>query len=203
MGRNLGGDRGVVEDRGDAARDEAVDDGLRLGAGDGDDADVDGVRAQILFEARDVADLEVVDRRLCPRVHVVGGDDVEALRLEAAVGGDGAAQAARADQHHLPAAVEAEDEPQLLGEAVDGVAAALLAEAAEVGEVLADLRGCDAQRVAQLLRGDDADPACLQPAEEPEVDGEAVDDDFRDLKRHGGFPAITGREPSLRKRAQS
>src|SRR5690349_4757055 len=88
-------------------------------------------------------------------VTVEGGDDVEALWLESAVFRDSLAEPADADQAHAPILVEAEDLAQSRQEAHDVVAAALLAETAEIAEVLADLRGRDIELFAQRLRTHD------------------------------------------------
>ena len=95
-------------------------------------------------------------------IGIEGLDDAEALRGEAGVAEDGAAELADADDDHRPAAVEAEDLVQLLQEAADVVAAALFSEAAKVAEVLANLCGGDAELRAQLLRADDLPAGALE-----------------------------------------
>ena len=110
------------------------------------------VASSDLREIVDGLDDEALDRLADDvGVAVEGGEDAEALRREAAVLQDCAAELADADEHHGPFAVDAEDLAQLFEEALDAVAAALLAEAAEVAEVLADLGGRDAEGGAQLL----------------------------------------------------
>src|SRR5690606_4067940 len=105
----------------------------------GDHADVGGAALEVFLELRHVAYLDPgnlgADKR---RVGVVQAVEVEALGVEATIRSDRLSEAAHADEHHAPAAIESEDEAELLGEALDRVAAALLPEAPEVRQVLAD-----------------------------------------------------------------
>ena len=90
--------------------------------------------------------------------------------------GDGVTEVARADEDGLEPAVDAEDLADLRVEALDIVAVALLAEAAEIIEVLSDLRGGEAHAFRKFPAGD-ADHAVLhEVAEEPIVPGQPLDD---------------------------
>jgi len=74
-----------------------------------------------------------------------------------------------------------QDFRQSLDEIVDVVARALLAELAEVGQVLADLSRADAQPPGQLVgRGGDAVGIGLQAAEFAKIERQTADYDVGD-----------------------
>ena len=90
----------------------------------------------------------MANRHAAARVlpHLLAGrveqrDDVEAVRAETGVVGQGHAEVAGAEDDDLDRAVEAEDLAQVALEILDVVADAANAELAEVGQILADLRG--------------------------------------------------------------
>src|SRR5262245_26427835 len=87
--------RGVVENRGDAGVDQAVDDLLAGGCGDGDDRDANAPLADDARRFREGLDLEIADLLAdLKRVVVEEADDLEALGREAVVAGDRVAEAA-------------------------------------------------------------------------------------------------------------
>ena len=108
-------------------------------------------------------------------IAVDAGDDLEGPLVEAQVAGQGAPQVAHADDHQLVVAVEAEEVVEVGGQLVDVVADAADAEAAELGEVLADLGGGEEVAAGQLLRGDPPQPLGLELAQAAEVDREPVE----------------------------
>ena len=137
---NTGG--GVVENRANAAASQDVDDVLGVRSGNRDNADLGVVFAEVGFEVGDVTDGVAVDVGANDLgVGVIAGDDIEALALEAGVGGDRATEASNADDDNAPAAVETEDVAEFVEQSLYGVAATLFAEATEIGEVFANLRG--------------------------------------------------------------
>ena len=137
-------------------------------------------------------DHEVADRLADDlRVGVEGGDDVEALRREAGIAQHRTAELTDTDDDHRPGAVQAEDLVQLLQQALHVIPTALLAEAAEVAEVLPDLGGGDAKLRPQLLRADDVAADAVEGRQGPCVDGQAVDDDIGDFDGHDA-PVLEG-----------
>jgi hypothetical protein len=78
--------------------------------------------------------------------------DVDPLCAEPLVAHNCLAQLARANQCHCPRSIETEDLVDLLEQSLDVVADALLAELAEVRQVLANLGGCHIDAITEFLR---------------------------------------------------
>src|SRR5207302_105276 len=106
-----------------------------------------------------------------------------ALGVEAAVGAEGAAEVAGADEQDVPHLVRAEDAFDLEDEVVHAVADAGVAELAEVGEVLADLGIGEAEALAELAAGDRAAVLALERLELPQVEAEPADGGIGDQVR--------------------
>ncbi len=80
---------------------------------------------------------------------------------------------------------QVQDFGQPLDEVADVVARSLLAKFAEVGEVFANLGRTDAQALSQLVgRGRQLARLGLHAAEFAQINGQAADDDFRDIVVH-------------------
>ena len=78
-------------------------------------------------------------------------------------------------------AIEAEDLAQVALQIADVVADAADAELAEVGEVLADLRGVEVKLLGERLGRDRADAGVLERVEAAQVDGKPVGGELGDL----------------------
>ncbi len=79
--------------------------------------------------------------------------DLETAVRKSMVACEGMTDVAGADQCHVPDAVHLQDGAQFIEQEGDVVAGALLAELAELGDILADLGGGDAHLFAQVLGG--------------------------------------------------
>ena len=90
---------------------------------------------------------------------------------------------------HPQLAVEAEDLPQVPLQVLDVVADAAHAELAEVGEVLADLRGVEVELLGQRLRRDRLDAGGFELVQAAEVDRQPVGGELGDLFG-GGLPLV-------------
>lgn len=97
--------------------------------------------------------------------------DVEAAGGEALIASQGVPHVACADQCHVPNAVHLQDGLQLVDQELDRITRCLLAELAELRDVLADLGSGDAHVVAQLLRGGGAHALFGHTLQRPQVDG--------------------------------
>src|SRR5690606_35474051 len=134
--RYLEDDRGIVEDGPDAPGDHLV--GYLLGDGGwhGDDADPDPFAADGLGDLVVRQDGQVADLLADPlRLAVEEGDDVEGRGAETAVADDRPPQISQPGQGDVPLLVEPQDLCDGVGQEGGVVALALLAEAAEIGEV--------------------------------------------------------------------
>ena len=95
--------------------------------------------------------------------------------------GEREAEVAGAHDGDAQLAIEAEDLPQVALQVADVVADAADAELAEVGEVLADLRGVEVELLGERLRRDGADAGVFERVEAAEVDRQAVGGELGDL----------------------
>lgn len=150
---------------------------LLLGAGDDGDihlmlgAEVlQGIQSQHL-DARHGAPHKSLAR-------IEHGEDIHAPLFEHGLVDEAAAQVSRADDDGVEARSNAEDLADLGEEVVDVIAVALLTEAAEAVEILADLGGGDVHHGGQLARGDAHLALGDQLPQVAVVAGEALD--------HGG-----------------
>ena len=153
-----------------------------------------GSRRQVAFQVGHVAHGQIA-AELGPhglRIDVVHRHDVEALRLEATVRGDRRPQASDAYKHHAPPPVpgQGSSATRRSGAGRSTLGPACRSDRSRRNPALADLRGGDVERVAQLLRRDDGDAIRLQTRQQAVVYGEPVDDDFRDFERHWGSIGI-------------
>ena len=105
--------------------------------------------------------LDVVDRHAAARlladllVQVVEQrGDLEAFLPEARIVGEREAEVAGAHDRDAQLPVEAEDLPQVAPQILDVVADAADAELAEVGQILANLRGVQVELLGERLRRD-------------------------------------------------
>ena len=110
--------------------------------------------------------------------------DVKAALGKALVARHRAAQIARADQRDLPVALDFQHLPQLIFQEGDLVARSLLAEAAEMRQVFADLRRTDAQPLAEFVRRRDFLPFLGQPFKRAEINRQTADHNIWDSRRH-------------------
>ena len=109
------------------------------------------------------ADLGLVD--------VDDAGDGKAALAETAVAGEGLAEVAGADDDDRPVVGEAELAADLVDEIRDLVADAARAVAAEVAQVLANLRGVDAAQFGEPLGRDAVDAFVALLGEDSQVDG--------------------------------
>ena len=107
--------------------------------------------------------------------------DLEAFLAEARVVGEREAEVAGADDGDAQLAIETEDLPQVPLQIADVVADAAHAELAEVGEILADLRGVQVKLLGQRLRRDRADAGVFERVQAAQVDRQPVGGELRDL----------------------
>src|SRR5205085_1448818 len=132
---------------------QLLDHALRGLAGDGDDGEL---QVPQLCLARQVPQGEDRDafHLLAPFRGVVVEDreDAEPLLGESLVVKERGPEIAEADEGDLPLAVEAEDPLQLRFQPRDVVPDAADAELTEVGQVLPDLRGVEAEALRKILR---------------------------------------------------
>ena len=117
------------------------------------------------------------------RVLVENGNDTKAARFEFLIIGDSGAEGAGADENNRPDRVDVEDFLKLPAEEFDVISGALLAEFAEVAQVLANLRGADAQVLAQFLAGGYLAPFISEEAQGTQIDRKSSDNDVG----NGGF----------------
>ena len=147
--------RREVEDPAHARGDEAVGHLLRDGGRHREDGDLD---SELVDDAVELLHRVDLDAAVAPavqlRVGVEHGDDLESLLDESLVADERLAEVADADDRAAAGAVGAEDALDLLDERIDAVADPRQAELAEVGQVLAHLRGREPQVAGELARGD-------------------------------------------------
>ena len=129
-----------------------------------DHRDVDALAATHLLQVLDVVDRHAAARLLADLGvgAVEERDDLEAFLAEARVVGQRQAEVAGADDGDAQLAVEAEDLSQMPLQILDVVADAAHAELAEVGQVLADLRGVQVELLGERLRRDGLDAGGLE-----------------------------------------
>ncbi len=84
------------------------------------------------------------------RVGVENGGNVKASLLEPSIVHDGLTKRAQPDKGHRPLAIQAQYPDELAPQVKDVVPSTLLAETAEVREVLANLGGADARELGKL-----------------------------------------------------
>ena len=118
--------------------------------------------------------------------------DLEAFLAEARVVGEREAEIAGAHDRDAQLAIEAENLPQMALQIADVVADAADAELAEVGEVLANLRGVEMELLGERLRRDRADAGFLEHVEAAQVHRKPVGGELGDLIG-GLFPGAVGR----------
>ena len=82
----------------------------------------------------------------------------------------------------MPLDVKRQDSPELLEQEADVVPSALLAESAEVAQVLPDLGGRREETFAQLLRAHDLRPLGKQGSEHPDVQRQSNNHDLGDRR---------------------
>ncbi len=112
-------------------------------------------RLHDLAELGDVEDADAA-ARAAPDLGALGveeRDDREPFLPESRVVGEREPEVAGAEDRHAHGAIEPQDHPQVALELLDVVADAADAELAEVGEVLANLRGVQMELLGQGLRG--------------------------------------------------
>ena len=91
------------------------------------------------------------------------------------------AEVARAHDGDAQLAIEPEDLAQVALQVPDVVADAAHAELAEVGQVLADLRGVQVELLGQRLRRDRPDARAVEHIQAAQVDGQAVGGELGNL----------------------
>ena len=157
----------------------------------GDDGDADAVAPRDLLEIVDVVDRHAAARLLADLVAqgVEQRRDLEPFLAEAGIVGEREAEVAGAHDRDAQLAIEAEDLPQVALQIADVVADAADAELAEVGEVLANLRGVQMELLGERLRRDGADAGVLERVEAAQVDREAVGGELGDLIERSACPA--------------
>ena len=117
------------------------------------------------------------------RVLIHDGYNAKAARFKLLIVGDSGSERAGTDENHRPDRVDVEDLLKLPAEEFDVISRALLAEFAEVAEILANLSGADAEMLAKLLAGGYFAPVIGQEAECAQIDRQSTDNDVGD----GGF----------------
>ena len=134
--------------------------------------------------------------------------DLEAFLAEARIVGEREAEVAGAHDRDAQLAIEAENLPQVPLQIADVVADAAHAELAEVGEVLADLRGVQVELLGERLRRDRADAGAVELVQAAQVDRQAVGGELGDLiercacvARGPLFDVFTSVRPIVAKRA--
>ena len=107
--------------------------------------------------------------------------DLEAFLAEPGIVGEREAEIAGAHDRDAQLAIEAENLAQVALQIADVVADAADAELAEVGEVLADLRGVQVELLGERLRRDGADAGVLERVQAAQVDRKPVGGELGDL----------------------
>ena len=115
--------------------------------------------------------------------------DLEAFLAEARVVGEREAEVAGADDGDAQLAIEPEDLAQVALQIADVVADAAHAELAEVGEVLADLRGVQVELFGERLGRNRLDAGRLELVQAAQVDREAVGGELGDLIERSVSPS--------------
>ena len=165
----------------DAGLDQPVADVLRGAGGGGDHSDGDVALAHDRVEVVERGDLHVADLLADPsRVAVEQGRDLEAARGEARVVGQRVTEVSDPDDDDRPVLGEADLAGDLVAQVVDVVPDPSGAVGAEVGEVLAQLRGVDAGGAREVLAAGGGDVAVGQGGERAQVDRKPRDGGFGD-----------------------
>jgi hypothetical protein len=135
---------------------------------------------------RDAADLRADARR----VGVDESGDADAAGREAAVGGQGRAEVADADDDDVPVLGLAQLAGDLVAQVLDVVAHAPRAIGAEVGQVLAELGRVDARRRGELVRRAHVDALVGERRQRTQVHGKSGHGGIGDaaISRSGGEP---------------
>ena len=155
------------------ARDQTIGRVLRGAGRRGDDTDADSFGLHDLRKLVDVTDAYPAEHRAdLGLVDVDDSGDRKAALTETAVSGERLSEVAGADDHDRPVVGEAEFATDLVHEVGDLVADAAGAVAAEVAQVLANLRGVDTAQLGEPLGRDAVDAFVALLGEESEVDGQ-------------------------------
>ena len=164
------------------AVDDFVEHRRRRRRGHGDDGDGDPFLAHHAPEGADVVDGHAAARPLADllALAVEQRGNLEPFGAEAGVVGQRQPEVAGAHDRDPDAAVEAEDLPQVRAQLLDVVADAADAELAEIGEILANLRGVQVELLGQRLRRDRLHAGLVERVEAAQVDRQAVGGQLRD-----------------------
>ena len=117
---------------------------------------------------------------LASRLGIKGGDDFKSFLFESAIRQQRQAEVADADQDDRLQPRGAEFVGNLCGKFRHVVAEAARAEGAEIGEVLAQLRGLDAGGLGQRLAGNGADAVLAQPRQAAQINRKTINRLARD-----------------------
>src|SRR6185295_12686756 len=140
----------------------------------GDDTDADSFGLHDLRKFVDVTDAYPAEHRAdLGLVDVDDSGDRKAALTETVVSGECLSEVAGADDHHRPVVGKAEFASNLIHEIRDLVADAARAVAAEVAQVLSNLRGIDTAQSGEPLGRDAVDAFVALLGEDSEVDGES------------------------------
>src|SRR5437870_6742519 len=166
-------DRGEVEDRLHPRMHQAIGHLLRGIRGRHEDGDVGRLALEVALDVADVAHHHAVPAGAdFLRVLVVNRRHVEAALPKAGVLNQRAADPPCPDEDDAVAALKPEDAADPRSELRDGIAEAALAEGAEEGQVLANLRRRGAAVAGELGGGDGGRALRVELLEEPEVGGQ-------------------------------
>ena len=140
-------------------------------------------RRATFFRSCDVVDRHAAARLLADLLlqRVEQRRDLEPFLAEARIVGEREPEVAGAHDGDAQLAIEAENLAQVALQIADVVADAADAELAEVGEVLADLRGVEVKLLGERLRRDGADAGVLEHVQAAQVDGKPVGGELRNL----------------------
>ena len=170
---------GKIPDAADAAAHQPVGHPLGRRHGDGQQSHADRRAAQVVLQLVRVDHGDAGNRRADQlRVHVEGGQKLKAVGVEFEVFNQGAAQVAGPQDHDGVALVDPQNAADLLPEAFDLIAVALLTEAAEAEQVLPDLGGGQPHGFAQRAGGNAFHAFLLKLEQVPVIPGQTAD--------HGG-----------------
>jgi hypothetical protein len=165
-----------VQHRANACADHHIEHALSRLAWHRQDRDVGGLQPVVLRQRAHIAHGERFEGRAdLAGIAVVYGDDGEAALPESAIQCQRAADLAGADDHDAPLAFEAEDLAQPPCQLGNAVAESPLAEGAEHGQVLPDLRRCGARTGGELIARDGRRATGLELLEVAEVQRQPAD----------------------------
>ncbi len=175
----------IVQHRPYSARHEPVNDFLRVLGWNGHDADIYGPLSEERSQFIQVLNRQVADAPALELwVAVERSKDFESLGFESAVFDYRLSEPADAYDADVPLSVQSKNLTEPGEQRLNVVPAALLAESAEVAEVLSDLRGCHIEGLPECLGADDSLPVFGKRSQRPSVCREAIDHDFWNLKNH-------------------